>query len=158
MKRTPLKRTYWIRKKRKPLNYVSTKARKRAAKSSGLRRKLVNESGECMACGHSSRNPIPGMPLQMSKLACHEIYRGSSGRQLSLDKKFALLVLCWRCNSIEFDDLVKWPQARQLCLLQVRRPDLYNLAKFNHLVNPRAPERITQAEVDAWLPSMLELI
>lgn len=155
--RKPMKRTFWKRKPRAKIKPVSDKRRKRAAAVAGLRRRLVNDSDGCMACGHSSRNPIPEMPPQMSKCHCHEIYDGTAGRNLSLDKPYAILVACWRCNSIEFKDAKKWPEARQLCLLMVRKPEDYNLKAYNTLVNPNAPRRILQSEVDAFLPTIPEL-
>jgi len=150
VKRTPLKRTFWKRKPRTKIKPVSSKRAKLNRAAAGLRRRLVNEAGCCMACGHSSRNPNPNLPLQMSKCACHEIYRGTAGRPLSLDKPFAILVLCAWCNVHQFTDRVKWPESKQLALLSIKRPDLYNLAAYCQLVNPRAPSRITEEEVEQW--------
>lgn len=154
-RRYPMKRTYWKRKPRAKLKPVSDKRKELNRKAAGLRRRLVNEAGCCMNCGYSSKNPNPAFPIQCSKLSCHEIWRGSAGRSQSLDKDFAILVLCSYCNCHEFDDASQWPQARQLCLLQYRRPDLYNLKAFNKLVNERAPNRITQDEVDEFCGSIV---
>lgn len=70
-------------------------------------------------------------------------------RQKSLDKPFATLVLCWKCNGTDFEDKGEWPQARQLALLKIRRPEAYDLVAFNEHVNPKAPNRITPEEVAA---------
>ena len=76
----------------------------------------------------------------------HEIANGPD-RQKALDKPYATLVLCWRCNCEEVEDKQRWPQARQLSRLRARRPLDYDLAAFNRLVNPNAPRRITEEEV-----------
>jgi hypothetical protein len=89
------------------------------------------------------------MPASCSQLCCHEIANGPN-RQKALDKPYAILVLCWHCNGTAVEDKAKWPQARQLALLQRVAPEHYNLPAFNALVNPRAPNRITQSEVDEW--------
>jgi len=46
-----------------------------------------------------------------------------------------------------------WPEARQLAVLKAKRPDRYDLAAFNTLANPRAPNRLLESEVDAWSQS-----
>jgi hypothetical protein len=63
-------------------------------------------------------------------------------------------VLCAYCNLYEVEDKRKWPQARQLAVLMRKSPEDYDLAAFNYLVNPNAPNRITQEEVDAWIPTI----
>jgi len=106
-----------------------------------------------MACGHSSRNPNPKFPLAMSKVICHEVSNGPM-RQASLDKGFAVLCICRYCNEHEFTNKAKWPEARQLCLLMVRAFERYNLEAYLKHTNPRAMERITQEEVEAFLPTI----
>lgn len=71
-------------------------------------------------------------------------------RQKALDQPYALLVLCYYCNQHEVEDKARWPQARQLALLRRRNPADYDLAAFNYLVNPNAPNRITQEDVDQY--------
>jgi len=44
-----------------------------------------------------------------------------------------------------------WPEARQLAVLRAKSLGDYDLVAYNNLVNPRAPSRITQAEVDQWM-------
>lgn len=71
-------------------------------------------------------------------------------RQQALDKGYACLVACWFCNGAELHDRAKWPDARQLSLLQLKAPQRYDLAAFNRLINPHAPNRILQSEVDSY--------
>lgn len=80
----------------------------------------------------------------------HEIANGALRRK-AWDKPYATLVVCWHCNG-ELMDKGKWPQARQLAVLKEKAPDQYDLEAFNHLVNPNAPNRITQEEVDERRP------
>ena len=102
-----------------------------------------------MICRSSPRRPDRRRPKECSALVCHEI-AGGPLREKSLDKPFAILVLCAYCNQYEVEDKAKWPQARQLALLMDKAPSHYNLAAFNRLVNPNAPNRITQEEVDRY--------
>lgn len=69
---------------------------------------------------------------------------------MSIDLAFATLVVCWKCN-LEIEDRSIWPEARQLAILMSRAPDDYCLKSYNELVNPNAPNRIEQHEVDAFL-------
>lgn len=140
--------------KRKKLNPVSDKRKAQNLAAAGLRRHLVFESRGCELCGYSSHHHNPAMPVALSKLACHEIYNGASGRSLSLDKPYALLVLCQFCNQHLMTDKGLWPESRQLCLLKLRSPARYDLGAYNKLVNPRAPNRTTQSDVDAWKGSI----
>lgn len=117
-----------------------------------FRQDLTDSVGQCEICGASPSRPCRVMPA-MSRLCCHEIANGPS-REKALDKHYALLVLCWKCNSTEVVDKSIWPQARQLALLRLRRPDHFDLTSFNTLVNPNAPMRITLEEVDQWISSL----
>lgn len=156
MKRTPMKRTYWKRKPRAKIKPVSDKRKELNRAAAGLRRRLVNEAGCCMNCGYSPKNPNPELPIQCSKLSCHEIARGKY-RQSFLNESCGLLVLCSYCNCHVFDDASQWPEARQLAMLATRRPDLHNLKRFNQIVNPNAPNRVTKAEIEDFLPTIPEL-
>jgi len=102
-----------------------------------------------MICGASPARPKHHL-AELNQLCCHEI-AGGSLRQKMLDKPEGILVLCWFCNQYEVESKKKWPQARQLAVLQKKDPESYDLASFNYLVNPQAPRRIEQAEVDTWL-------
>ena len=87
------------------------------------------------------------MPRELSQLCCHEIANGPL-RDAALDKPFAILVACWVCNG---GCLERWPEAKQLAVLKFAAPENYDLEAYNKLVNPNAPNRITQAEVNHWL-------
>ena len=84
------------------------------------------------------------MPLQAA-LCVHEIARGPL-RQKALDKEYATLVVCGFCHEL-VGDKSQWPEARQLAVLKRSRPDDFDLAAYNALVNPRAPNRIAIEEV-----------
>lgn len=147
MKRSgPIKRSKGLRKQSK-----KTASNERAA--AGVRRSLVAEAGECMICAHSSKNPNPRLPIALSKLVAHEISNGPL-RQKSLDKPFAILVICRYCNQYEVMDKARWPEARQLALLKLRSPDNYDLQAYLRHTNPRAMQRITPDEIEAFLPSL----
>ncbi len=113
-----------------------------------IRSALIRAHPTCMICGCSGRRPNRRLPPEQSALCCHEIANGPL-RDAALDKPFAILVLCWHHNQ-KMHDKQTWPEARQLAVLQRRTPHNYDLEKYNELVNPAAPNRITQAEVDAW--------
>lgn len=132
--------------RRTPLRRQSAKHRQRADECRDIRRELVLSVGRCEMCGHDPTNHKAGAIAW--RLDAHEIANGPN-RQKALDKPFALLVLCWLCNSEEATNKTVWPEARQLALLKTKRPWDYNLADYNALVNPRAPNGITAAEVDA---------
>jgi hypothetical protein len=109
--------------------------RARAAKP--IRDGLRERVGRCELCGKRNR-----------PLACHEISRGPL-RQKSLDRVECILVVCPACHEL-LGDKARWPEARQLAVLRKSRPGDYDLVAYNELVNPRAPNRITQAEVEEW--------
>lgn len=123
---------------------VSQKRASREREAKPFRDALIKSIGRCQGCG---KRHAPWQDL--SRLCVHEI-AGGPLRQKSLDKPYAVLVLCWGCNGGPFEDKSIWPQARQLALLQDQRPDDYDLVAFNYLVNPNAPNRITQEEVDEY--------
>lgn len=103
-----------------------------------------------MICGAHPGSHNGRMP-QLNQLAVHEILNGPN-RQMALDKPYACLVLCWHCNGSEVEDKAKWPVERQLALLQARSPEDYDLVAVNWLMNPKAPDRWTQGDVDKWKP------
>lgn len=123
--------------------------RKRMAEARPIRHRLIAEAQGCEICGHSPRHPHRGKPAECSQLCCHEIACGPN-RQKALDKPFAILVLCWWCNGHVVVCSREWPEAKQLAVLRAARPGDYDLAAYNRLVNERAPERITESEVDEW--------
>lgn len=120
-----------------------TAARDRACRD--FRRQLVKEVGQCELCGHdgllSNRGGIAWT------LCCHEIARGSS-RQLALDKRFAILVLCFHCHILRIHSSdEKWPETRQLAVLKRSRPQDFDPAAYNKLKGYRR-FRITEKDVD----------
>ena len=135
--------------RRSYLRKTSSKSRATAEAARPVREWLLARFDRCMICGHSGRFPHPGKPPECSRLSVHEIANGQN-RQKSLNQPYALLVLCWYCNEAVVTDKSLWPQARQLAKLQEKNPEDYDLKAFNYLVNPRAPNRITQVEVDHW--------
>lgn len=138
---------------RKPLNRVSKKRQRLAKAAAGVRREWINKARACMVCGHSSANPNRTLPIAMSKLVVHEISNGPQ-RGVSLDKPYCCLVACVFCNEYKLVDKREWPEARQLCLLKVRAPRRYNLRLYIKHTSPNAPQRITAAEVRAYLESI----
>jgi hypothetical protein len=144
----PLKR-YTQLKRGGPLRKRSKKTATRERKAADVRRRWKNQAGCCMVCGHSSHHPWADKPLALSKLVCHEISNGPL-RQESLDKPFCIIVACAFCNQHELMYKSVWPEARQLCLLMIKAPERYNLVKYLEHTNSRAPNRITQSEVDEW--------
>lgn len=126
-------------KRRKPLRRQSRKTARRTAACRDGRRELVLEVGRCEVCGHN----------WLLDLDVHEIANGPH-RLMALDKRFALLVACWPCNSEQLTDKRKWPVSRQLSLLKKSRPADYDLEAYVATFHPRAPRVITQDEVDEW--------
>lgn len=96
--------------------------------------------------------------MQCSVLTVHEISRGSGLREKALGHRHSCLVLCWFDNSVEFTNALIWPEAKQLALLHAVRPEDFDLQSHNRFVNPRAPNRITQAEVDAYAVEIQQLV
>ena len=124
----------------------SDKRRARMAEVRPIRQALIEKVGECELCGESPKNPSRGRPLELSQLCCHEIANGPH-RNKALDKPYAILVLCWYCNGHEVTDKKKWPEAKQLALLGLSRPEDFDLQAFCELINPNAPNRVTYSEV-----------
>lgn len=87
---------------------------------------------------------------EMARLSVHEIASGPD-RQKALDKPYAVLVLCWQCNSGPFQARGEWPESRQLALLARRRPADFDLTSYLQLTSPRAMRRIEIEEVLAWM-------
>ncbi len=131
--------------RRSKLRSVSKRRRDREAEARPFRLALIAKEGQCSLCMASPKKPNRHLPTECSRLCVHEIANGPL-RQKALDQPYAVLVLCWQCNQ----DIHGWPEPRQLAVLQRVAPDRYDLTAYNHLVNPNAPNRITQAEVDAW--------
>jgi hypothetical protein len=111
-----------------------------------FRRSLVETIGRCEVCGHDPTRAKTGFLAW--RLDLHEIARGVN-RQKALDKRYALLVLCYRCHLERIHGEGDWSEARQLAALKRSRPEDYDLVAYNLLIG-RGPRRITEDEVDAW--------
>ncbi len=98
-----------------------------------VRKQIVAEVGQCELTG------------VFDTLALHEIARGGSRGQ-SQDKRYAVLCLANKPidGGLSAHRVVeRWPVAKQLMLLRWNRPDDFDLAAFNQLVN----RRVTEEEV-----------
>lgn len=126
---------------------MKNRSDKRAARdreASIVRKALITEVNMCEICGTSPR--LPRHPIrERNQLCVHEIARGPL-RNKAMDKRYATLVVCWGCNEV-LNDRSIWPEPRQLRVLARSRPDDYDLAAYNRLVNENAPNRITEDEV-----------
>jgi len=82
-------------------------------------------------------------------LSVHEIARGTH-RSKALDKRYAVLVVCWHCHENRIDNgKEQWPEARQLAVLKRSRPADFNLAAYNQLVG-YGPDRISEEDVERY--------
>jgi hypothetical protein len=104
-------------------------------------------------CRHGPDFPWKNKPRELSELAVHEILNGPL-RQKSLDQPQSLLVVCGWCNCHELTDKKLWPESRQLAVLLNTSPERYDLAAHNWVANERAPNRITQMEVEQWMTTL----
>jgi len=127
----------------------STKRRHRESEAKPFRDSLVLNVGECENCACSPSNK-QGRMADLVRLAVHEIASGTH-RQKALDKPYAVLVLCWECNSGPFQDRAQWPESRQLALLARSRPKDFDLTAYLELTSPRAMRRIEIGEVLGWM-------
>lgn len=105
------------------------------------------------------RCEVCGCNREPHALAIHEIANGPL-RSKALDKEYAVLVVCLNPNFQRQEDchreVQEWSEARQLALLYLRRSASYDLKAYLELTNPRAPNRITQSEVDAEIEYLVE--
>lgn len=132
------------------MKWRSKKAADRAKEAKPFRDALLLLHPSCMICDLPSGTTRRWGNAEWNKLCVHEIANGQY-RQAALDKPYACLVLCCYCNEFEVTDKATWPQSRQLSLLKRLLPANYDLQAFNRLINPNAPNRITEEEVAAWL-------
>lgn len=123
--------------------------RNRESEAKPFRDSLVLNVGECENCGCSPSNK-QGRMTELVRLAVHEIASGTH-RQKALDKPYAVLVLCWQCNSGPFQDRAEWSESRQLALLARSRPKDFDLTAYLELTSPRAMRRIEIGEVLDWM-------
>jgi hypothetical protein len=131
MKRTPLRRTPM---KRKPYTFKRTrlkaasdkrKAINRAAKKT--RQAFTSAIDNCDLCER------PGLLL-----IAHEIARGN--RRLQFTEPAVQLALCDGCHNVVHRETGLWTKTRQLALLKLRRPEMFNLERYNRLAITRVCE------------------
>lgn len=127
----------------------SATRRKRESEAKSFRDQLVATVAECENCGCSPASRQGRMP-ELASLAVHEIASGPD-RQKALDKPYAVLVLCWQCNSGPFQNRGEWPESRQLALLAKKRPKDFDLTAYLELTSPRAMRRIEIEEIVSWM-------
>lgn len=121
---------------------MSDKARKRYAEAKPVRDGLRDSVGRCELCN-----------LPRQQLDVHEISRGVN-RQKSLDKLFALLVVCRPCHDL-LGSAKEWPETRQLALLAEKRLRDWDLDAYLQLTSPKAHRRIELQEVLAHMSNSL---
>ena len=126
----------------------SKKTQARANECKAFRRELAAEVGRCELCGHNPSRVRKGGVRWA--LCVHEIARGIH-RQKALDKRYAVLILCWHCHMERIHNgPEKWPEAKQLAVLKRGRPDDYSLKAYNALVG-YGPNRIAEEDVEQYM-------
>ena len=133
--------------KRTRLRRVSKKTAARFRACKPFRDRLIQEVGRCEICGHDPRRVRLGDIAWT--LSVHEIANGAD-RQKALDKRYAVLVVCYRCHDERMNDGKTWPKARQLAALKRSRPQDYDLVAYRELVGLK-PSAITEADVDRYM-------
>ena len=129
---------------------MSAKARARFNEAKPIRDNLRQSVGRCEVC---DRAYFTG---SVTPLDVHEISRGVH-RQKSLDKLFALLVVCRWCHD-QLGDARQWSEARQLALLAERRLCDWDLEAYLMLTSPKAMKRIEIEEViEHMKPELLKV-
>lgn len=118
---------------------MSDKTRKRFLQAKPIRDGLRESVGRCEVCDHRY------FVGSVTPLDVHEISRGVH-RQKSLDKLFALLVVCRWCHG-ELGSAKLWPETRQLALLAEKRLHDFDLTSYLQLTSPNAPRRIEMSEI-----------
>lgn len=126
---------------------MSDKAKARYKEAKPIRDSLREFVGRCEVCLR------PYLSTWTMPLDVHEISRGVN-RQKSLDKLFALLVVCRLCHG-QLGDAKQWPEAKQLALLAERRLNDWDLEAYLQLTSPRAPKRIEIEEVVGYMDKNL---
>lgn len=115
---------------------VSKKRAKRLSEVKVFREQLRLEIGRCELC-------------RRSRVVLHEISRGPD-RSRSLDKRCCILGLCDPgCHQV----VERWPRAKQLALLYLRRPYDFNLPLYHATIARVAPD---MSEVLDWVEILME--
>lgn len=121
MKRSPLKRTSFVRRQTR-LKNASVKRRKLNAAVKDFRQELKQEVGHCEICKRPN-----------DCLDCHEIARGGI-RSKALNVRAAILVLCRECHRAIDDYPRLWSTERQAAVLRDSRPADFSLEILNGLL------------------------
>jgi len=108
------------------------------------RRNWAVDFDRCWICGATE---YQGFPLET-----HEMERRSQAptRCMNVCNYFRT------CKKCHMDDLAAMPHAKQLAYKQMKDPDNYNLMDWLRLkdLDLRAPNRVTQEEVDEWIQTL----
>ena len=126
---------------------MSRKQRKglrRASEAADFRRALIMEVGCC---------EIHGYVKDIRSLAVHEI-AGGPNRAKSLDKRFAVLVVCPDCHRDVHGRPAHWSKARQLAVLGISRPKDLDVPAFCDLIG-WAVTAITDSEVSECVADII---
>ena len=94
--------------------------------------------GRCMGCGRKPQR----------QLHVHEIERRAHSPRWAARCNY--LLLCQECHAFSFDCM---GHSRQLAHKMICDPEHYDLQQWLRIRDPErlAPQRVVQAEVDAWL-------
>lgn len=115
---------------------VSKKRQKRLSEVKVFRENLRFEIKWCERCGRLG-------------VVLHEISRGPD-RARSLDQRCAILGVCDPgCHQV----VERWPRAKQLALLYMRRPYDFDLPRYHAIIGRITPD---QEEVLEWVEPLME--
>ena len=128
---------------------VSKKTAARTREAAPVREQLVIDLGHCEWCLRVERTAWPPVELQVHEIA------NAALRQQALDLPYAILALCADCHRTLHRMAKDDAQRAGLAILYCSRGSDYDLVKFNRLVNPNAPKRIEQREIDLWIRRLL---
>lgn len=143
MARSELKRgDYQLKRSR--LRRQSKADRKLRKETRPDRELFVLEYPFCMCCGQTHCD-----------LCVHEIAKGHQHRSKAVRVRLAQLVACVSCNLGELEDYAIWPIARQLAAVKKLHPEDYDRSGF-HKLRGRADTDVTEAEVNAFIPTIID--
>lgn len=94
--------------------------------------------------GMAMRCPFCEVCRRKPSSQIHHIARGVDRQATLCDRRF-VLCLCFDCHE-DIHDTEAWPRARQLAVVKRARPDDYDLAAYNEIVN----RSVDESEVEAW--------
>lgn len=93
---------------------------------------LKNELDRCELCGYDQSRAEAGGQV-VRALYTHHIARGIH-RAKAMDKRFAVLVVCFFCHMNRIHGDEHWPESRQLAVLLKSRPHDHSLSDYNALI------------------------